>query len=124
MAKKSKAQIEQERLAKELKWAEAERKRQQKERERARKREEAERRKRLRIERSRPRIEMPSEYPGETIYVHEKIYTKFMRDKRISITSHRVAQGKLILEYTTAAGGRGAVELCNLGPMPSEVNSG
>ncbi|MED1850324.1 hypothetical protein P4V33_01530 [Brevibacillus borstelensis] len=119
MARKTKAQIEQERIAKEQKRAEAERKRQQKERELAQKREEAERRKWLRIQRSRPRIEIPSDYPGETIHVHEKSYNKFMRDKRISITSHRVERGKLILEYTTATGGRGTVELYDLGPMPN-----
>lgn len=123
MARKTKAQIEQERIAKEQKRAETERKRQQKERELARKREEAERRKWLRIQRSRPRIEIPieipSDYPGESIHVHEKIYNKFMRGKRISITSHRVERGKLILEYTTATGGRGIVELYDLGPMPN-----
>jgi len=123
--RKTKAQIEKERIAREQKRAEADQRRQEKERERAEKQKrqkaEAERREWLRTQRSRPRVEIPSEYPGETIHVHQKVYDRFMKNKAIFITSYRVeggTGGKLILKYTTAAGGKGSVELLDLGPMP------
>lgn len=75
----------------------------------------------LRTQRSRPRIEIPSEYPGESIFVHQKVHDKFTKNRGIFITSYRVeggTGGKLILEYTTAAGGKGSVELLDLGQMP------
>lgn len=125
MVRRTKAQIEQERIALEQKRGEAERRRQEKEREmeekRKRKKAEAEHREWLRLERSRPRVEIPSDYPGESIHVHKKVYDKFMKHKGIFITSYRVEGGmggKLILEYRTLAGGYGSVELLDLGPMP------
>lgn len=112
-------------LAREQKRADAERRRQEKEREleekRRRQKAEAEHREWLRIQRSRPRLEIPSACPGESIHVHKKIYDRFMKHKGIFITSYRVEGGmggKLILEYRTLAGGYGSVELLDLGPMP------
>ncbi|QRG66949.1 hypothetical protein [Brevibacillus choshinensis] len=126
MAKRrTKAQIEQERIAREQKRAEALRKWEEKEREKAeklrRQKAEAKQREWLRTQRSRPRIEIPTSYPGESIFVHQKIHDKLMKDRGIFITSYRVeggTGGKLILEYTTAAGGKGSVELLDLGQMP------
>lgn len=125
MARKTKAQIEQERIAREQKRAEDLRKWEEKEREKAeklkRQKAEAQHREWLRTQRSRPRIEIPSTYPGESIHVHQKVHNKFMKNKAIFITSYRVeggTGGKLILEYRTLAGGQGSVELVDLGPMP------
>jgi len=117
--RKSKAQLEQER-------AEKERIRQQKEREKlakaAQQRAEAQRREWLRKERSRSRTEMPAQY-GEVIHVHKRVLDGFMKQvgRKIEIATSRVVGGtggSYILEYTTKYGGRGKLELFDLGPMP------
>jgi len=75
----------------------------------------------LRKHRSRPRMELPSAYSGESIHVHRKIYERFMKDRGIQVSSFRVEGGmggKLILGYTTKSGGHGKLELYDLGPMP------
>lgn len=123
--RKTKAQLEQERIEREQKREETWRRREEKEREKAaaeaRKKAEAVLREWLRKQRSRPRVEVPSAYSGESIHVHRKIYDGFMKDRKITITSFRAeggSGGKLIMEYTTAAGGHGRLELQDLGPMP------
>lgn len=125
--RKTKAQIEQERQAKEQRIDERLRLQQEKEQveaaERIRKKREAEQREWLRKQRSRPRMELPSQYSGESIFVHQKIYEGYMKNKKISILSCRVeggTGGKLITEYTTQAGGRGRLELLDLGPVPAK----
>jgi hypothetical protein len=85
-------------------------------------RHEAEHRAYLRQERSKPREEMPASY-DESIYVHKRILDGFMKQvgKKINIASSKVvggAGGSYILEYTTRQGGRGTLELFDLGPMP------
>lgn len=122
---KRKTKAELERILREQKRAEMDRRRQEKERAKAAKqarlREEAKRREWLRAQRSRPRLEVPSEYRGETIYVHKKIYDRFLKRRDITITRcypKGGAGGSLIVEYRTNAGGRGVMELLDLGPMP------
>lgn len=120
MARKSKQQLEQERRDKELQRVDRER---QQAEWAALKKVGAVRREWLRKERSKPRTEMPAEY-GEAIHVHKRVLDGFMKQvgRKIDITSSRVvggAGGRYVLEYTTRHGGRGMVELNDLGPMPT-----
>lgn len=126
MKRKSKAQLGRERIEREQKRAEAERRRKENERvkaaEDARKREETKRREWLRVQRSRPRTELPAMY-GETIHVHQRILDAFMKQmgKKLQLLSSRVVGGtggRLVIEYETKYGGRGMLELNDLGPMP------
>ncbi|NHN33518.1 hypothetical protein [Paenibacillus agricola] len=90
-------------------------------RSRKRKLEQSKHRERLRVQRSRPRMELPSQYAGEMIYVHKKIYDGFMKKKGITITSCKAvggSGGKLVIEYDVFRGGHGTLELQDLGPMP------
>lgn len=87
----------------------------------ARQKAEAERREWLQKERARPRLEIPAAHAGEVMYVHKRIYERFMKRKDIQITSIRPVSngGKngLCIEYETKSG-RGILELNDLGPMP------
>lgn len=119
MKKKSKAQLQQERIEKQQL-------REQRAREKvandAQKHKDMLRREWLRKERSKPREEMPASY-GESIHVHKRILDGFMKQigKKIDFASSKVvggAGGSYILEYTTRHGTRGTLELFDLGPMP------
>jgi Na+-translocating ferredoxin:NAD+ oxidoreductase RnfC subunit len=128
MKRKSKAEIERERVELERKRREKEQLQDEKERLRKaneiRKRREAALKAELRKEQTRPRTELPSAYAGESIYVHKRILDGFMKlaGKKLEITKYKTvdgAGGKLIIEYTTRHGGRGTLELNDLGPMPT-----
>lgn len=125
--RKTKAQIEQERAEREKQKAERERIKQQRDREKeekaAQRRENAKRLEWLRKQRSRPRMELPSAYPGESVHIHKRVLDGFMKQigKQIEITSSQViggSGGMYVVEYTTKHGGRGTLELFDLGPMP------
>jgi DNA anti-recombination protein RmuC len=125
--RKTKAQLDQERAEREKQKAERERIKQQRDHEKAemaaRRREEAKRREWLKKQRSRPRSELPSAHAGELIYIHKRVLDGFMKQigKRIEITSSQViggSGGTYVMEYTTKHGGRGTLELFDLGPMP------
>lgn len=70
----------------------------------------------------RRREEMPANY-GESIHVHKRILEGFMKQvgKKIDVSTSKVvggAGGTYILAYTTRHGTRGTLELFDLGPMP------
>lgn len=124
--RRSKVEIERDRAERERlrieRWKQEEQREREKLAAQARKREEAKRREWIRKQRSRPRTQLPAEY-GESIFIHERILDGFMKQvgKKIEIESSRVeggAGGKLIIHYTTRHGGRGALELNDLGTMP------
>lgn len=107
--------------------AERQRLKEQKERERLAKASEARkaaiRRDWLRKERSKPRIEIQALY-GESIYVHKRVYDGFMKlvGRKIRLDSMKVTGGSgssLLINYYSVSGGRGTLELIDLGPMPT-----
>lgn len=72
-----------------------------------------------------PRAKIPISPYNEFIYVHKRIYDGFMKQagKRIRIVSvetPRSAGGMLKIEYETRKGGRGTLELVDLGPPATE----
>lgn len=119
MKKKTKAQLQQERIEKQKLREQRESDKRSRD---AQKRKDTLHREWLRKERSKPRDEMPASY-GESIHVHKRILDGFMKQvgKKIDIASSKVvggAGGVYILEYTTRHGTRGTLELFDLGPMP------
>lgn len=75
----------------------------------------------LRKQRAIKRVEVPSQYAGESIFVHKRIYEGFMKDKTIFIQRMFPvggSGGKLIIEYKSSSGKLGELELQDLGPMP------
>lgn len=75
----------------------------------------------LKKQRSIKRVEIPSQYASESIFVHKRIYEGFMKDKSIFIQRMYPvggSGGKLVIEYKSRAGKLGELELQDLGPMP------
>ena len=69
-----------------------------------------------------PRIQYPSEYAAESIYIHKKIFETFMKKVRISrIRVIGGSGGKLVMEYSTRLGTTGVLELNDLGPLPEKT---
>ncbi|WP_340397783.1 hypothetical protein NST50_05215 [Paenibacillus sp. FSL E2-0202] len=75
----------------------------------------------LRKQRAIKRVEIPSQYVGESIFVHKRIYEGFMKDKTITIQRMYPvggSGGKLVIEFKSRAGKVGELELQDLGLMP------
>jgi hypothetical protein len=67
------------------------------------------------------RVELPSQYAGESIFVHKRIYDGFIKNKTIFIQRMYPvggSGGKFVIEYKSRAGKFGELELQDLGPMP------
>jgi len=69
------------------------------------------------------RLVIPSEYSGEMIHVAKKLYDSIL--KKVHVTGVRPvggAGGKVIIEYQPKrGGGRGVLELCDIGPAPIKI---
>lgn len=75
----------------------------------------------LKKQRSIKRVELPSQYAGESIFVHKRIYDGFMKNKTIFIQRMYPvggSGGKFVIEYKSRAGKLGELELQDLGPTP------
>lgn len=81
---------------------------------------EKELREKEKLRRSWPRLELPSEYNGEMIYVNRRIYEGVL--KKVEVVNMKVVGGtggKLVIEYQPKRGcGRGILELFDIGPKP------
>lgn len=75
----------------------------------------------LKKQRAIKRVELPSQYAGESIFVHKRVYDGFMKNKTIFIQRMYPvggSGGKFVIEYKSRAGKLGELELQDLGPTP------
>jgi len=66
------------------------------------------------------RLELPSEFTGETIHVAKKLYEGILRKVRVTeIRPIGGAGGRIRIEYEPKrGGGHGVLELHDIGPAP------